>query len=148
MQHRVLKYYQVCSNDNLGWPWPILRHGQIWSPVLLYGKKLNNKFFRNGCSLWYKSWYWRSQPNEYMKLYLSVAWPIGVQLLVFFCSSVPVVLFDIPEISVVTRFCRVLIFASSQYLSVIYLFHVIIYWWVRKPPRGPNNCMFWAMIEA
>ena len=21
-------------------------------------------------------------------------------------------------------------------------------WWVRKPPRGPNNCMFWAMIEA
>ena len=22
------------------------------------------------------------------------------------------------------------------------------HWWVRKPPRGPNNCMFWAMIEA
>ena len=33
-------------------------------------------------------------------------------------------------------------------LSVIYLFHVMIHWWVRKPPRGPNNCMFWAMIEA
>ena len=27
-------------------------------------------------------------------------------------------------------------------------FHVMIHWWVRKPPRGPNNCMFWAMIEA
>ena len=28
------------------------------------------------------------------------------------------------------------------------LFNVMIHWWVRKPPRGPNNCMFWAMIEA
>ena len=26
--------------------------------------------------------------------FFSVAWPTGVQLLVFFCSSVPVVLFD------------------------------------------------------
>ena len=41
-----------------------------------------------------------------------------------------------------------LIFASSEYISVIYLFHVMIHWWVRKPPRGSNNCMFWAMIEA
>ena len=31
--------------------------------------------------------------------FLSVAWPTGVQLLVFFCSSVPVVLFDTPGIS-------------------------------------------------
>ena len=31
------------------------------------------------------------------------------------------------QVSVATRFCRVLIFASSQYLSVIYLFHVIIH---------------------
>ena len=30
---------------------------------------------------------------------MSVAWPTGVQLLVFFCSSVPVVLFDTPGIS-------------------------------------------------
>ena len=52
------------------------------------------------------------------------------------------------QVSVATGFCRVLIFASSQYLSVIYLFQVMIHWWVRKPPRGPNNCMFWAMIEA
>ena len=52
------------------------------------------------------------------------------------------------QVSVATRFCRVLIFASSQYLSVIYLFHVMIHWWVRKPPRGPNDCMFWAMTEA
>ena len=28
-----------------------------------------------------------------------VAWPTGVQLLVFFCSSVPVVLFDTPGVA-------------------------------------------------
>ena len=31
------------------------------------------------------------------------------------------------QVSVATRFCRVLIFASSLYLSVIYLFHVMIH---------------------
>ena len=31
------------------------------------------------------------------------------------------------QVSVATRFCRVLIFVSSQYLSVIYLFHVMIH---------------------
>ena len=25
---------------NIGWPWPILQQGQIWSLMLLYGKKL------------------------------------------------------------------------------------------------------------
>ena len=42
------------------------------------------------------------------ELFLSIAWPTGVQLLVFFCSSVPVVLFDTPGISR----CR------SQHVSV------------------------------
>ena len=36
------------------------------------------------------------------------------------------------RVSVATRSCRVLIFASSQYLSVIYLFPVVIHWWVRN----------------
>ena len=51
--------------------------------------------------------------------FLSVAWPNGVQLLVFFCSSVPVVLFDTPGISR----CR------SQHVSVEYssLLHHSIY---------------------
>ena len=39
----------------LGWPWPILWQGQIFSLLLLYGKKLLF-FFRNFCSLWYQSW--------------------------------------------------------------------------------------------
>ena len=51
--------------------------------------------------------------------FLSVGWPIGVQLLVFFSSSVPVVLFDTPGISK----CR------SQHVSVepSSLFHHNIY---------------------
>ena len=26
--------------------------------------------------------------------------------------------------------------------------HMLTLQWVRKHPCGPNNCMFWAMIEA
>ena len=52
------------------------------------------------------------------------------------------------QVSVATRFCRVLIFVSLIYLSVIYWFPVMIHWWVRKPSGGPNNCMFWAITEA
>ena len=62
--------------------------------------------------------------SEGPERFLSVAWPTGVQILVFFCSSVPVVLFDTPgitrlnnprdlQVSVATGFCRVLIFVSS-----------------------------------
>ena len=35
----------------LGWPWPILCQGQIWSDRLLYGKSENYLFFGNYCSL-------------------------------------------------------------------------------------------------
>ena len=54
------------------------------------------------------------------ELFLSVAWPTGVQLLVFFCSSVPVVLFDTRGIS---RW-------RSQYVVSVEsssLFHLSIY---------------------
>ena len=51
----VLEYYQVCSNDDPGWPWRNLRQGQIWSLMLLYGKKVKKKgFFRNYCRLWFE----------------------------------------------------------------------------------------------
>ena len=39
MQHCVLKYYQICSNDDPGLTLTFLRPGQIWSPMLLYGEK-------------------------------------------------------------------------------------------------------------
>ena len=37
MQHRVLKFAQMMI---LGWRWPILRQGQIWSFMFLYEKKV------------------------------------------------------------------------------------------------------------
>ena len=39
----------------LGWPWHILRQGQILLLMLLYGKKVNNGFFRNYCRLWFET---------------------------------------------------------------------------------------------
>ena len=92
MQHRVLEYYQVCSNEAPGltltsltarsnlvpyaFVWEkvetmdfqkllkVLRQGQIWSPMLLYGKTLKQWIFQkilkvSRCS----------QLNEYMKHY-------------------------------------------------------------------------------
>ena len=57
------KFIQVTT---MGWPWPILRHGLIWSLLLLYGDTFDD-VFRNYCSLWYQVGR-SSQPNEYMKL--------------------------------------------------------------------------------
>ena len=45
MQYRVLKYYQVCSNDDPGLTLTFLRQGQIWSLMLLYGKKEKTLFY-------------------------------------------------------------------------------------------------------
>ena len=50
--------------------------------------------------------------------FLSVAWPTGVQLLVFFCSSVPVVLFGNPGSPGVGRNT----FLSSPHLCFITAF--------------------------
>ena len=58
---------------------------------------------------------------SHMILYrkMSVAWPTGVQLLVFFCSSVPVVLSDTLGIPGVGRNT---LFLSSPYLCFIVVF--------------------------
>ena len=39
----------------LGWPGPILWQSQIWSLVLLYGKKVRQWIFQNYCRLWFES---------------------------------------------------------------------------------------------
>ena len=46
---------KVVQIMTLGWPWPILRQGQIWSHRLLYGKKWKLLFFGNYCSLAFQS---------------------------------------------------------------------------------------------
>ena len=45
---------KVVQIMTLGWPWPLLRQGQIWSHRLLYGKKWK-LFFGNYCSLGFQS---------------------------------------------------------------------------------------------
>ena len=40
---RTTKFIQMMT---LGWPWPILRQGQIWSLIFLYGKKINQWIFQ------------------------------------------------------------------------------------------------------
>ena len=62
------------------------------------------------------------------RLFLSVAWPTGVQLLVFFCSSVPVMLFDTPGISR-CRSQHVSVESSSLLHHSIYLWFICVTWW-------------------
>ena len=52
------------------------------------------------------------------------------------------------RVSVVARFCRVLVFVSSWCLSVVCLFPVMVHWWVGGPSCGPSGCVFRAMTEA
>ena len=91
-------------------------------------------------------WNWKRLRESYQKLYdikciklahfswfaagafLSVAWPTGVQLLVFFCSSVPVVLFDTPGISR-CRSQHVSVESSSLLHHSIYLWFICFTWW-------------------
>ena len=61
--------------------------------------------------------------------FLSVAWPTGVQLLVFFWSSVPVVLFDTPEISRCQLQHVVSVESSSLLHHSIYLWFICFPWW-------------------
>ena len=60
--------------------------------------------------------------------FLSVAWPTGVQLLVFFCSSVSVVLFDTPGISR-CRSQHISVESSSLFHHSIYLWFICFPWW-------------------
>ena len=53
---------------------------------------------------------------SFFVVFLSVAWPIGVKMLVFFCSSVPVVLFNIQVVD------RNTLFLSSPHLFFILVF--------------------------
>ena len=46
MQHRVLEYYQICSNDDPGLTLTYLWQGQIWSLMLLCGKMVKQWTFQ------------------------------------------------------------------------------------------------------
>ena len=46
MQYRILEYYEVGSNDDHGLTLTYLWQDQIWSIMLLYGKKLKQWIFK------------------------------------------------------------------------------------------------------
>ena len=60
------KFVQMMT---LGWHWPILQQGQIWSPMLLYGKKVKQWIFSETLVVYDIKVGRCSQLNEYMKLY-------------------------------------------------------------------------------
>ena len=60
-----IKVVQIMT---LGWPWPILRQGQIWSHMLLYGKKWKLLFFLDTIAALGLKVAWSIQLNELMKL--------------------------------------------------------------------------------
>ena len=51
MKRCVWESIKVVQIMTLGWPWPILRQGQIWSHRLLYGKNWKLFIFGNYWSL-------------------------------------------------------------------------------------------------
>ena len=63
------------------------------------------------------------------KCFLSVAWLTGVQLLVFFCSSVPVVVFITPGISRCRSQHVVAVESSSLFHHSTYLWFICFPWW-------------------
>ena len=65
--------------------------------------------------------------DQFRKIISSVAWSTGAQLIIFFCFGFSLVLFDRPGISIRNAtycICRVLVFASSNLLNLIYLLTV------------------------
>ena len=79
---------KIVQSMTLGWPWPILRPGQIWSHWLLYVKKWKLLFFGNYCSLRSQSW-----------LKLSAKWVNEVE----WVSKVKVILWPWSEITQVSK---------------------------------------------
>ena len=59
------KIIQIIS---LGWPWPILCQGQIWSHRLLYGEKVKIIYFLETIAALVLKSAWSIQLNEFMKL--------------------------------------------------------------------------------
>ena len=77
-----------------------------------------------------------------LKKCLSVAWPTGVHLLVFFCSRVPVVLFDTPGISRCQSQHVVSVKSSSLFHHSFYLWFICFPWW--SIDRLENLQTYWT----
>ena len=71
----TIKFAQMMT---LGWPWPILRQGQIWSLMLLYGKRVKQWIFQKQLStVVYIVTVWRNAPLQNSALFLCNICPGG-----------------------------------------------------------------------
>ena len=68
MHHRVLKFYDVCSNDDPELTLTFLRQGQIWSLMVLYGEKGKTINFSESIIVYDVKFGRYSYLNEYMNL--------------------------------------------------------------------------------
>ena len=59
---------KIAQIMTLGWPWPVLCQGQIWSDRLLCGKSENNSFFLETIAALGLKVAWSIQLNELVKL--------------------------------------------------------------------------------
>ena len=84
--------------------------------------------------------------SYFIFIFLSVAWPTGVQLLVFFCSSFLVELFDTQRISRCRSQDVVSVESWSLFRHSIYLWFVCFPWWSIDELEN-NNYMFWAIWQ-
>ena len=57
----------------VGWPWPILRQGQIWKHRFIYRKKWKLSIFQNFCSLWPET-NWDNEDMWVLKVKV-ISWP-------------------------------------------------------------------------
>ena len=96
--------------------------------------------------LWLIYFSWFRPELFYFYFFLSVAWPTGVQLLVFFCSSFPVELFDTQRISRCRSQHVVSVESWSLFRHSIYLWFVCFPWWSIDELEN-NNYMFWAIWQ-
>ena len=81
MQHQVLEFYQVCSNDDPGWPWPFFT-AMSNAPLCVYmGTYFNSRFPRNYWSLWSDSWHIKSTKWVHEDLWVPkvevIHWPFS-----------------------------------------------------------------------
>ena len=55
LHHRVLEYYQICSNDDPGFTLTYFTARSNLVPYAFVWEKVNNEFFRNYCCLWFET---------------------------------------------------------------------------------------------
>ena len=125
---------KVLQIMTLGWPWPILCQGQIWSHRLSYGKKWKLLFFGNYCSLGSQSC-----------LKHLAEWVNEVE----WVSKVKVILWPWPKVTQISKLKLVFhrnswaIWNQGSYESLNENGNEILYKWVGSHDQHGHNAGMW-----